>query len=168
VFDGYRWAGFLADSWDIRVMENTSTPNEGLVELTAEIVSAYVTNNPVPVAELPALIESVHRAISNLKSSANEVQPEPDQKPAVNPKRSVQDDHIVCLEDGLTFKSLKRHLATHHGITPEEYRLKWKLPADYPMVAPIYAKARSEMAKSMGLGRKAGVPVKRKSKAKPA
>lgn len=149
-------------------MKNTTAPNDGLVELTAEIVSAYVTNNPVPVSDLPALIESVHRSIANLASSANDVKAEVEQKPAVNPKRSVHDDHIVCLEDGLTFKSLKRHLATHHGMTPEEYRLKWNLPTDYPMVALSYAKARSEMAKSMGLGRKAGVPVKRKSKAKAA
>jgi predicted transcriptional regulator len=149
-------------------MENTTAPNDGLVELTAEIVSAYVTNNPVPVSDLPALIESVHRSISNLGSSANDVKAEADQKPAVNPKRSVQNDYIVCLEDGQKFRSLKRHLSSKYGMTPEEYRLKWNLPADYPMVAPSYAKARSEMAKSMGLGRKAGGPVKRKSKAKAA
>ncbi len=133
-------------------MSDTPDNNDGFLELTADIVSAYVSNNPVPAAELPSLIASISAAISGLASPVKadiEVQ-----APAVNPKRSVRDDHIVCLEDGLQFKSLKRHLMTHHGLSPEDYRAKWNLPADYPMVAPGYAAARSELAKKMGLGRK--------------
>lgn len=123
------------------------------IELAAEIVSAYVSNNPVPVGELPAFIISVHSALASLSGAAKE-EPAPEQKPAVNPKKSVHPDYIVCLEDGKRFKSLKRHLMTHYGLTPDEYRAKWNLPSDYPMVAPNYAAARSALAKKMGLGRK--------------
>jgi predicted transcriptional regulator len=126
--------------------------NETHLELTADIVSAYVSNNPVPAVELASLIASVSAALSGLRQSA-EVGTSV-QTPAVNPKRSVHDDHIICLEDGRKFKSIKRHLMTHHGLSPEEYRAKWKLPADYPMVAPGYSAARSALAKTMGLGRK--------------
>ena len=122
------------------------------LELTADIVAAYVSNNPVPANELPSLIASVSASLSGL-----EQKPAVEQAPlvpAVNPKRSVHDDHIVCLEDGKKFKSLKRHIATHHGLSPDEYRAKWGLPADYPMVAPGYSAARSALAKTMGLGRK--------------
>lgn len=129
------------------------TRNEEIIELTADVISAYVSNNPVPVAELPALIAQVHQSLSGLGSAAV-AQAEEAQKPAVNPKRSVHDDHIICLEDGKKFKSLKRHLSTHYNLTPEQYREKWKLPSDYPMVAPAYAAARSSLAKKMGLGRK--------------
>ena len=125
------------------------------LELTANIVSAYVSNNPVPASELPAFIASVHSALAGLNVSVME-QPAPDQKPAVNPKKSVFPDYIVCLEDGKKFKSLKRHLMTHFGLTAESYRTKWNLPTDYPMVAPNYAAARSALARQMGLGRKAG------------
>ena len=125
------------------------------IELTAEIVSAYVSNNPVPASEIPAFIASVHAALAGLTGTPQS-ESEPAQKPAVNPKKSVFPDYIVCLEDGKKFKSLKRHLMTHYGMTPDEYRAKWNLPADYPMVAPSYAAARSELAKKMGLGRKAG------------
>lgn len=126
--------------------------NESHLELTADIVSAYVSNNPVPAAELPALIASVNAALFGLRKV---VEPTAEaQKPAVNPKRSVYDDYIVCLEDGKKYKSLKRHLTAHHGISPDEYRAKWGLPQDYPMVAPSYSAARSALAKTMGLGRK--------------
>lgn len=123
------------------------------IEMTADLVSAYVSNNPVPVAELPALIAQVHQSLSGLGSAAS-VPVEEAQKPAVNPKRSVHEDYIVCLEDGKKFKSLKRHLSSHYDMTPEQYREKWNLPHDYPMVAPGYAAARSALAKQMGLGRK--------------
>ncbi len=122
-----------------------------LIDLAADIVSAYVSNNTVPVGELPALIANVHRALANTHGGSSEPEPEP-LKPAVNPKKSVFPDYIVCLEDGKKFKSLKRHLRTHYDLSPEEYREKWGLPADYPMVAPNYAAARSALAKKMGLG----------------
>lgn len=121
--------------------------------LTAHIVSAYVENNKVPANGLPELIASINNSILTLGEQAPE--PVEIQQPAVNPKRSVQPDYIVCLEDGKKFKSLKRHLSVHFNLTPEEYRAKWGLPADYPMVAPNYAAARSSLAKSLGLGRKA-------------
>lgn len=132
------------------------TPIDGsdrLIELTADVVSAYVSNNPVPVAELPSLISNVHSALQQQTAAPAQEASEP-QKPAVLIKKSVTPDYIICLEDGKQFKSLKRHLSTHHGLTPDEYRAKWRLPADYPMVAPNYAAARSALAKSMGLGRK--------------
>jgi predicted transcriptional regulator len=137
-------------------MTETTTTNPDPpqdIELTAEIVTAYVSNNPVPPSELSSLIASVHSALKSLSTAKVEAQPEP-QQPAVNPKRSVFPDYIICLEDGKKFKSLKRHLAAHHGMTPEEYRTKWNLPGDYPMVAPAYSEARSAMAKKMGLGKK--------------
>ncbi|TKT79979.1 MucR family transcriptional regulator [Aquamicrobium sp. LC103] len=124
------------------------------IELTADIVSAYVSNNPVPAAELPALIESIHGTLRALAGAAPAGDSEPFQKPAVPIKKSVHDDYIICLEDGKKFKSLKRHLTTYYGMTPDDYRAKWGLPRDYPMVAPGYAAVRSEMAKKMGLGRK--------------
>ncbi len=122
-----------------------------LIDLAADIVSAYVSNNTVPAADLPALIASVHRALNSTMGGTVEAEPEP-LKPAVNPKKSVFPDYIVCLEDGKKFKSLKRHLRTHYDLSPEDYREKWGLPADYPMVAPNYAAARSALAKKMGLG----------------
>lgn len=126
-----------------------------LMELTADVVSAYVSNNSVPAGDLPTLIADVHSALDRM--NAPEAAPAPvaeKQKPAVNPKRSVHDDYIVCLEDGQKFKSLKRHLMTHYGLTPEQYREKWDLDANYPMVAPNYAQARSALARKIGLGRK--------------
>jgi predicted transcriptional regulator len=132
---------------------NEQAPNSDLIDLAAEIVSAYVSNNSVPASDLPTLIAEVHRALSSTHSGTPEPEPEPEPlKPAVNPKRSVFPDYIVCLEDGKKFKSLKRHLRTHYDLSPEEYREKWSLPADYPMVAPNYAAARSALAKKMGLG----------------
>ncbi|MCV0393888.1 MAG: MucR family transcriptional regulator [Rhizobiaceae bacterium] len=133
------------------------------VPLAADIVSAYVANNPVPAADLPALIGDVHRSLTLLSNGQAEPQAEA-KTPAVPVKKSVQQDYVVCLEDGQKFKSLKRHLSSHHGLTPDEYRAKWGLPADYPMVAPSYAAARSAFAKTMGLGRKkveAPAPAKR-------
>ena len=121
------------------------------IELTAGIVSAYVSNNTVPTAEMPALINQVHGALLRVSGGAIEASTEP-LKPAISVKRSITPDHVVCLEDGKKFKSLKRHLRTQYGMTPEQYREKWNLPPDYPMVAPNYAAARSELAKQMGLG----------------
>lgn len=152
----------------------SDTRNEEIIELTADVISAYVSNNPVPVTELPALIAQVHQSLSGLTGEAT-APAEEAQKPAVNPKKSVTDDYIICLDDGKKFKSLKRHLSTHHGMTPDEYRAKWKLPADYPMVAPGYSAARSALAKTMGLGRKpkeavapAPAPKKRATRKKAA
>lgn len=122
-----------------------------LLELTAEIVSAHVGNNLVAVADLPALIQSVYRTLSSVGATA----PEPERpRPAVPVKRSIFPDHIVCLEDGKKLKMLKRHLKTAYDMTPDEYRERWGLPADYPMVAPNYAEHRSKLAKKIGLGTK--------------
>ena len=134
-----------------------------LTELTASIVSAYVANNAVPAANLAELIATVHSAVVDLPRAQEPVLEPP--VPAVNPKRSVHADYIVCLEDGKRFKSLKRHLMSGYGLTPDEYRTKWDLPCDYPMVAPSYAAARSQLAKALGLGRKPA--AKAKSTAKP-
>lgn len=122
-----------------------------LIDLTADIVSAYVSNNTVASTDLPGLINEVYGALQKTAAASSEPEPEP-LKPAVPVKKSVMPDYIICLEDGKKFKSLKRHLRTHYNMTPEEYREKWELPADYPMVAPNYAAARSELAKKMGLG----------------
>ena len=136
-----------------------SNSEENYTALTADIVSAYVANNSVQAGNVPALIESIHAAIAGLSAPPAP----PVQQPAVNPKRSVHDDYIVCLEDGKKFKSLKRHLMALHDLTPEEYRAKWDLPRDYPMAAPNYAVKRSEHAKKMGLGRIPKIPTKGKS-----
>jgi predicted transcriptional regulator len=121
------------------------------IGLTAEIVSAYVSNNTVASADIPALINQVHAALLRVISGEAQSPSEP-LKPAVPIKRSINPDFVVCLEDGKKFKSLKRHLRTQYNMTPEQYRDKWSLPADYPMVAPNYAAARSALAKKMGLG----------------
>jgi len=122
-----------------------------LLDMTAGIVSAYVGNNTVTATDVPALIRQVHSALSAIGGPV-EAAPAAPREPAVPVKRSIAADHLVCLEDGRKFKSLKRHLRTKYDMSPEEYRAKWNLPKDYPMVAPNYAKARSELAKSMGLG----------------
>jgi predicted transcriptional regulator len=127
--------------------------NELQIELTADVVAAYVSNNPVPVGELPKLIAEVYTALGQVNGAAPAAEVEP-QKPAVPIKKSVTPDFIVSLEDGKPFKSLKRHLKTSYGMTPDEYRAKWNLPSDYPMVAPNYSASRSALAKSLGLGRK--------------
>jgi predicted transcriptional regulator len=130
----------------------SDTPaNANFIELTAEIVSAYVSNNTVPAAEIPGLINQVHAALSRVSGRAPDGPTEP-LKPAIAVKKSITPEFIVCLEDGKKFKSLKRHLRTQYNMTPDQYREKWSLPPDYPMVAPNYAIARSELAKQMGLG----------------
>ena len=124
---------------------------KNFIELTANIVSAYLSNNPTPASEIPNLISQVHSALLRVSSGRSDVPIEP-AKPAVSLKKSINPDYLVCLEDGKRFKSLKRHLRTQYNMTPEQYRDKWSLPADYPMVAPNYAVARSQLAKKMGLG----------------
>jgi predicted transcriptional regulator len=124
-----------------------------LVDLTADIVSAYVSHNVIPAADLPNLINEVHGALGTLVGLPAEP-PKEEQKPAVPPKKSITPDYLICLEDGKRFKSLKRHLKTHYDLSPEQYREKWGLPSDYPMVAPNYAEARSRLAKEMGLGQR--------------
>jgi predicted transcriptional regulator len=123
-------------------------------ELTADIISAYVSNNQIQVNELPSLIDSVNRTISSLNKAVETEKAAP--VPAVNPKKSVHGDYIICLEDGKKFKTLKRYLLKKYGLSPEEYREKWGLPANYPMSAPNYSAKRSEIAKKSGLGVKAG------------
>lgn len=130
---------------------NDSTISQAYIELAADIVSAYVSNNSVPVSELPALISDVHAALTRVSAGLGVISADMP-RPAVPAKKSITSEYIVCLEDGKKFKSLKRHLRTQYGMTPEAYREKWGLPADYPMVAPNYAKARSQLAKDMGLG----------------
>ena len=130
-----------------------------VIEMTADIVSAYVGNNSVAAADLPNLIQSVHRALAGI-STGSDVQEVAPKEPAVPVRRSITPDHLVCLEDGRKFKSLKRHLRTKYNMSPEEYRAKWGLPKDYPMVAPNYAKARSDLAKQMGLGQGGRKPAR--------
>ena len=130
---------------------NDTPANGNFIELTAEIVSAYVSNNTVPAADIPGLINQVHAALSRVSGKPAEGSAEP-LRPAVSVKKSITPEYIVCLEDGKKFKSLKRHLRTQYNMTPEQYREKWGLNTDYPMVAPNYAAARSQLAKQMGLG----------------
>lgn len=124
-----------------------------LIDMTAEIVSAYVGNNEISAADLPSLIQQVYGSLADVSQGVVVSENEP-LKPAIAVKRSVSSDYIVCLEDGKKFKSLKRHLRAHYDMSPDEYRVKWGLPKDYPMVAPNYAQARSTLAKQMGLGQK--------------
>ena len=127
--------------------------------MAAEIVSAYVRNNSVPVGDLPTLLQSVHEALGGILNGAKPAAVKEPPQPKVPVKKSITNDYLICLEDGKRFKSLKRHLQSAYGLSPQEYREKWGLPKDYPMVAPSYADARSNLAKTMGLGRKAGAPV---------
>jgi predicted transcriptional regulator len=131
-------------------MSDTMSSNN-YIELAADIVSAYVSNNSVPASDLPSLINEVHSALLRV-TSGHPIAPPETPKPAVPTKKSITNDYIICLEDGRKFKSLKRHLRTQYNMSPDEYREKWGLPPDYPMVAPNYAKARSNLAKQMGLG----------------
>ena len=133
-------------------MDNPSELHETLITLTADIVAAHVSNNSVAVSDLPVLITNVHTALSGLGGAV--VEPEVKQEPAVSVRSSIKPDFIVCLEDGKKLKMLKRHLMTHYQMTPEQYRTKWNLPADYPMVAPNYAEQRRTLAKKIGLGTK--------------
>jgi predicted transcriptional regulator len=141
-------------------MENASQDTALLVELTAEIVAAYAANNRVSVAELPELIASIHGSLNSLgQSAAAPAEKAVPLVPAVSIKKSITPEYIICLEDGKQFKAMKRHLATKFGMTPDEYRRKWGLPSDYPMVAQVYAAKRSELALSLGLGRKKAEPA---------
>lgn len=149
-------------------MSNDQRKNE-LAQLTADVVSAYVTKNVTPHTSIASIISDVHAALSNL-GKASPVSPpivvEEVQKPAVSIKKSVSPNAVVCLECGKAFKSLKRHLQSHHGLAPEVYRTKWKLSPDYPMVAPSYAEARSTLAKQMGLGQRRARKTKSAASAK--
>lgn len=131
-----------------------------LTELSVEIIAAYVANNSLPAAELPALLQSIHSTLGRITGGVKQEEPKVEElKPAVAIKKSVTDDYIICLEDGKHFKSLKRHLHSAYGLSPQDYRTKWGLAKDYPMVAPAYAKSRSALAKTLGLGRKAETPA---------
>ncbi|MFQ5939855.1 MAG: MucR family transcriptional regulator [Alphaproteobacteria bacterium] len=137
--------------------------HEDMQRMAAEIVSAYVSNNAVRVAQVPEVVETVYHSLLKLRTPA----PEP-LKPAASVRRSVTPAYIICMEDGKKYRALKRHLQSQHGMTPLEYRAKWGLPADYPMVAPNYSAARSEMAKKTGLGRKASKPAPRRGRKRKA
>ena len=139
-------------------MSDQDSSSVDYLGLTADVVAAFVGNNSVPATELPDLIAKVHGALLRL-TTPTPVVVEEVLKPAIPVKKSVTPEYIVCLEDGLKFKSLKRHLRTKYNMTPEEYRAKWGLPNDYPMVAPSYAEARSNLAKKMGLGQQRKKPV---------
>jgi predicted transcriptional regulator len=128
------------------------TEKSEFVEMTADIVSAYVSNSSLSVSDLPALIQQVHRALVGVSETAQQPEAAPPAAPAVPVKKSITPDFLICLEDGRKFKSLKRHLRTKYDMSPEQYRAKWGLAKDYPMVAPNYAQARSNLAKQMGLG----------------
>ena len=139
-----------------------SDMSETLITLTSDIVAAHVSNNSVTVDDLPSLITNVYGALSGLGTASVVEEEKPE--PAVSVRSSVKPDYIVCLEDGKKLKMLKRHLMTHYNMTPEEYRARWNLPADYPMVAPNYAEKRRELAKKIGLGRKPNARRGRKPK----
>lgn len=132
--------------------EGNAPSQQDLLEMTAEVAAAYVSNNVVPSDELPDLISRIHTALATAGSVEEEPEPEK-QKPAVSVRRSITPEHLICLEDGKKLKMLKRYLRTNYDMSPEEYRAKWNLPSDYPMVAPNYAQKRAEMAKAIGLGR---------------
>ena len=136
-------------------------PSVELLEHTTRIVAAHVANNPIAVTDVPGLIATVHQALATL--GPEEAAPRPE--PAVPIKQSVKPDYIVCLDDGKKLKMLKRHLKTAYNMTPDDYRKRWGLPSDYPMVAPNYAATRSKLAKKIGLGRKPGTKAKKPSKA---
>lgn len=135
-------------------MTDSANLQETFITLTADIVAAHVSNNSVAVSDIPTLIQNVHNALIGLGGAAPA---EPVKlEPAVSIRASIKPDYIVCLDDGKKLKMLKRHLMTHYGMTPDQYRAKWGLPADYPMVAPNYAEQRRTLAKAIGLGRKPG------------
>jgi predicted transcriptional regulator len=133
-------------------MTNTDDKN-ALIELTADIVSAYVSNNIISAGDVPPMISEVYAALSRVGTGVSAAPLEPS-KPAISAKKSITPEYLICLEDGKKFKSLKRHLRTMYNLSPEQYREKWNLGSDYPMVAPNYAEARSRLAKEMGLGQK--------------
>lgn len=138
--------------------------DDTLLTLTADIVSAHLSNNQIATNDVPALIAKVHCALSDLGKPV--VEEAPAKEPAVSIRASVKTDYVVCLEDGMKFKMLKRHLATHHNMTPAEYKAKWKLPADHPLVAPTYAEQRKGLALKIGLGQKRGKAVAKPAPAK--
>jgi predicted transcriptional regulator len=140
--------------------------DNNIIEMTTDIVSAYVGKNSVPSADLPSLIQNIHSTLRGIANGGAVAEAAVKQEPAVSIKRSITPDALICLEDGRKFKSLKRHLRTKYNMSPEEYRAKWNLPKDYPMVAPSYAEARSQLAKAMGLGQ--GGRQAAKTPAKPA
>ncbi len=135
-------------------MTDSSDMQETYITLTADIVAAHVSNNSVSVSDIPALIQNVHHALAGLSggATAEAIKAEP----AVSIRSSIKPDYIICLDDGKKLKMLKRHIMTHYGLTPDQYRARWGLPADYPMVAPNYAETRRTLAKAIGLGRKPG------------
>jgi predicted transcriptional regulator len=143
----------------IRLHDITNTHLNGerhldpIIAIAADLVSSYVSNNSLPAAELPEFISTIYASIKAVSLGVSDVRPD-EVKAAVAVRKSVTADFIICLEDGKRFKSLKRHIGTQYGLTPDQYRAKWKLPSNYPMVAPNYSATRSRMAKSMGLGRK--------------
>jgi predicted transcriptional regulator len=139
-------------------MDNASDLQETLVTLTADIAAEYLGNNNVAVSDIELVIQNIYRGLSKLTPAAPE--PEPKQEPAVSIRASIKPDYVVCLEDGKKLKMLKRHLMTHYQMTPDQYRAKWGLPADYPMVAPNYAEQRRTLAKKIGLGTKRRKTVK--------
>lgn len=146
-------------------MAETAAPKVGeeeLLRMTADVVAAYVSNNTLPATQLAEVINAVYSSLKSLEGPSTEPQPEP-LKPAVPIRKSVTADYLICLEDGKKLKMLKRHLRSTYNMTPEEYRTKWGLPTDYPMVAPNYAEQRSEFAKKIGLGRGAGRQSARRS-----
>jgi predicted transcriptional regulator len=153
-------------------MDSTSQGQDNLVSLTSDIVAAYVSNNTVNPAEISSLIASIHQTLNGIVTGAMGPKEEPAPTPAVPVRKSINPDYIICLEDGKRFKSLKRHLRTKYNLSPEDYRARWNLPADYPMVAPNYAEARSNLAKQMGLGQQrrknmpAPAPAKKTTKRK--
>jgi predicted transcriptional regulator len=141
------------------------TDGDAILAYAVEIVSSYVANNQTPAAELPALLQSVHDAVKRLAAGEAAVDPAlTSRAPAVSIRKSITPDYLICLEDGRRFKSLKRHLRTAYGMTPEDYRAKWGLGPDYPMVAPNYAKTRSTLAVQMGLGQKSAAAASRRSR----
>jgi predicted transcriptional regulator len=142
--------------------DQLSQPN--YIGLAADIVAAYVSKNSVTQADLPALIHSVHAALNRTAHVTTEA-PKEELTPAIPIKKSITPDYLICLDDGKKFKSLKRHLRTKYNLTPDEYRARWNLPSNYPMVAPNYAQARSALAKTMGLGQKRAATRKRSKKA---
>jgi predicted transcriptional regulator len=151
-------------------MTTSDAEDSQSIELAAQIVAAFVANNSLPIAELPGLIDATHAALDRLASGSVDMASQVEKKePAVSIRKSLTPDFLICLDDGRKFKSLRRHLATL-GMTPDQYRAKWGLPADYPMVAPNYAAARSQLAKQSGLGqiRKNAAPAKKTSAAAPS
>jgi predicted transcriptional regulator len=142
----------------------TPAPQSDVLRMAADVAAAYLGNNSVPASQVPEVINTIYGALSSLSGQVAQAGGEPP-KPAVSVRRSVHPEYIVCLEDGKKLKMLKRHLRAAYGMTPDEYRAKWNLPADYPMVAPNYAEQRSAFAKKIGLGRKKGEKAPRRKKA---